>query len=388
MCDETISLEDMAPNRNVWAWPLEVFQSHDISDGVETSYNVAQVQQSVGNAVKAFNSTATQPVSATITFNEAANAYEVVPEVLGTALDEAAVISNVTKAMENVQATLALPEECYLKPAVLSSDPRMTAALAAANKMIQADVSYTYDDVEVARVDPSLLSSWVTLDADCNATLDTEKLEDWISTTAESLDTMGSERTYTRSDGKVITVSGGDYGWEVDEEAFAQAVRDDVAEGAVKSTPVPCTYEGEGFTKLGGADWGARYIDVDLSDQYVYFYGSDGSIIWSAPCISGAPQEGRATPTGVYYIKMKESPSKLIGYKEDGVTKDYETTVTYWMPFVGNAVGFHDATWQPSFGGTMYADGYGSHGCVNLSYDSAESLYSIIQPNDVVVVHN
>ena len=45
------------------------------------------------------------------------------------------------------------------------------------------------------------------------------------------------------------------------------------------------------------------------------------------------------------------------------------------MPFVGNAIGFHDATWQPGFGGSMYMDGYGSHGCVNLSYGDAEALY-------------
>ena len=85
---------------------------------------------------------------------------------------------------------------------------------------------------------------------------------------------------------------------------------------------------------------------------------------------------------------MKQSPSVLIGYLDkEGKIKDYEEEVKYWMPFVGNSVGFHDATWQPSFGGDMYAQGYGSHGCVNLSYSAAESLYSIIQPNDVVVVH-
>ncbi len=117
------------------------------------------------------------------------------------------------------------------------------------------------------------------------------------------------------------------------------------------------------------------------------FYGDDGSIIWEADCITGAPDEGHATPQGVWYVIAKESPSTLIGYTPSG-KKEYETEVEYWMPFEGNAVGFHDATWQPGFGGSMYAEGYGSHGCVNLSYSDAESLYGIIQPNDVVVVHS
>lgn len=53
-----------------------------------------------------------------------------------------------------------------------------------------------------------------------------------------------------------------------------------------------------------------------------------------------------------------KAPGKLTGY-ENG-QKIYESTVQYWMPFDGNAIGLHDADWQPDFGGTMYKDGYGA----------------------------
>ena len=52
----------------------------------------------------------------------------------------------------------------------------------------------------------------------------------------------------------------------------------------------------------------------------------------------------------------------LKGTNLDG--SKYESTVQYWMPFVGNVIGMHDADWQPYFGGTRYQDGGGSHGCV------------------------
>lgn len=71
-----------------------------------------------------------------------------------------------------------------------------------------------------------------------------------------------------------------------------------------------------------------------------------------------------------------KAPGKLTGY-ENG-QKIYESTVQYWMPFDGNAIGLHDADWQPDFGGTMYKDGYGSHGCVNLPPAKAKELYSLI----------
>ena len=57
------------------------------------------------------------------------------------------------------------------------------------------------------------------------------------------------------------------------------------------------------------------------------------------------------------------------------------------MPFVENYIGFHDATWQSAFGGTRYKDGYGSHGCVNLSLSKAGALYDVIQIGDPVIVH-
>ena len=88
----------------------------------------------------------------------------------------------------------------------------------------------------------------------------------------------------------------------------------------------------------------------------------------------------------MWYITNKQAPSKLIGYLPSG-EKEYETTVAYWMAFEGNGIGLHDATWQPSFGGSMYASGYGSHGCVNLPYDAAESLYSITEVGDCVIAH-
>ena len=57
------------------------------------------------------------------------------------------------------------------------------------------------------------------------------------------------------------------------------------------------------------------------------------------------------------------------------------------MPFIGNVYALHDAPWQPDFGGTMYRDGYGSHGCVNLPPSKAAELYNIVDVGTVVVVH-
>ena len=56
----------------------------------------------------------------------------------------------------------------------------------------------------------------------------------------------------------------------------------------------------------------------------------------------------------------------------------YQTPVAYWMRVTWTGVGFHDATWNPSFGGSRYQTN-GSHGCINLPPENAGQLYSLIQ---------
>ena len=240
----------------------------------------------------------------------------------------------------------------------------------------------------VTEVTPSLISSWITVSPDVTVTFDDAGFTAWVDQVAAGCNTVGTERTYTRLDGKEITVSGGVYGWEIDSDALRTAVTDAVMAGTVGTIDVPVLQSGVGFTKLGSRDWGNRYCDIDLSEQHAYFYDDAGALVWETDIVTGTPGE-HATPTGVWQATWgKESPSMLIGEKDPETGEpEYKTEVKYWMPFIGNSIGLHDATWQTSFGGTRYKDGFGSHGCVNISLDAAAALYDIIKPGDVVVVH-
>ena len=155
--------------------------------------------------------------------------------------------------------------------------------------------------------------------------------------------------------------------------------------GADYTVEIPNATSGDAYNGVGGRDWGNRYIDIDLAEQHVYFYDDSGALAWESDCISGIPDGTHDTSVGVFWMNAMQSPGKLTGY-ENG-QKIYESTVQYWMPFDGNAIGLHDADWQPDFGGTMYKDGYGSHGCVNLPPAKAKELYSLIHSGDCVVSH-
>ena len=383
--DGRAATDAMHASANAWAWPLEILKAHDESDKLAATYNESGLGDTVRAAVDEFNKTATPPTDAVIAYSEAKGAFVVEPEAVGTALSYDTVIKAVDDAVLALQPTVKLGADVLQQPKVLSSDPKLTAAAEQANTMIKADLVLTMAGGTAGEVNADLISQWVRLGDDLSATLDEAALTAWVDELAAACNTVGTQRTYTRPDGKVVTVAGGVYGWSVDRDALLNLVKESVAAGTVQTAEVPCTSVGTGYNGAGAQDWGLRYCDIDLAEQYARFYDETGALIWESPIVSGIPDGVHDTSVGVYWLNQKASPSKLIGY-ENG-KKIYESDVQYWMPFVGNVIGLHDADWQSSFGGTRYRDGAGSHGCVNLPPYKAAELYGIIQSGDVVVSH-
>lgn len=370
----------------LWQWPYRIFFDHDLSSSIEASYNQNGLGQTVRTKVDEFNKTATQPANATIAFDAKSNGFKVATEQQGTALDADAVVNSVEEAAFRMESVCAITSDELKKPAVTADNPKLATAATSANKLLGADLTLMLSTTKVAEVNSETISKWVVLDADLNPTLSSDAMTAWVDKLATDCDTVGTERTYTRPNGVTVTVSGGTYGWEIDHDALITAVTDGVKAAEVKTVDIPCTQTAAVYNGVGGVDFGTRYVDIDLTNQHAVFY-DNGKVIWETDVITGKPDGEHNTPQGVYMVNSKTSPQKLVGQMTSAGKPEYISTVQYWMPFIGNYIGMHDATWQPSFGGTMYADGYGSHGCVNLSYSAAQDLYGIISVGDVVITH-
>ena len=117
------------------------------------------------------------------------------------------------------------------------------------------------------------------------------------------------------------------------------------------------------------------WVDVDLTNQTVTLY-ADGQVVMTSPCVTGNITNGTATPTGTYSVAYKDTSAYLMG----------DAYVDYWMPFNGG-IGFHDASWRYGNFAPTEAWGNGSHGCVNMPHDAAQTLYQYLSAGDTVVVH-
>ena len=129
--------------------------------------------------------------------------------------------------------------------------------------------------------------------------------------------------------------------------------------------------------------FGTTFVEIDLSLQHVYYY-EGGNLVWESPTVTGMLSGDRATPSGIFFLKGKETNRTLRGKMVNG-KPEYEAHVDYWMPFNGG-IGLHDASWRSKFGGNIYVRG-GSHGCINLPRNKAAELYNRIQKGCPIVVH-
>lgn len=378
----TAVLEEQMP----WAWPAHLFAEHDVTEAVADAMSASALSSVIEKAVEEVNAQADAPVDASVIFKDDVGKFYIAPEVEGTMLDPTKVVDKCMEAVITLQKEVVLRKDERLDPNIFEDDQRLVDACVKANQLARADITFTLDGNPAANVNATTIGAWVTVTPEFEVLFNNDELAMWAETVGEQFDTVGSERTYTRPDGKVVTVKGGPYGWKVDGEALEAAAIEAVQNGTIGNVEIPVLQSGRGFTALGSQDWGARYVDVDLSEQYARFYDDAGTLIWESDIVSGA-RGVHDSPTGVYTLNNKQSPTVLIGEMTSDGTPEYESKVTYWMPFKGNSVGLHDASWQSAFGGQRYASGFGSHGCINLPIGAAGELYGMIEPGDVVVVH-
>ena len=267
-------------------------------------------------------------------------------------------------------------------PAYTSDSPEVQAACDEMNSYLKASITYPMDESIV--VDKQLISGWITYDAEMNVTFNEDAVREWMREFGSKYDTVGTSRTITTPTGKTAEVSGGTYGWIVDEAAETENLINSIKNGEVAEREP--AYK-QTAASHGAQDWGNTYIEVDIAAQHMW-YIVDGSIAMESDVVTGLPADGRDTPTGVYSILYTERDSTLKGEVDPATGKpSYETPVAFWMPFTWQGHGFHDATWQSSFGGSRYQTN-GSHGCVNMPYDKAEQLFGMIGAGTPVIVHN
>ena len=377
---ENSQVEDALDAQNQLLWIVSLFAKSSADVTIEVEYDETALQERIEN-LQAVTAEQTDPVSAHPEYD--GNSFVVAEEQYGTKVDMETLTAKIEQYITEFNPTLdMMDEECYVMPAYTSDSPEVQAACDEMNSYLKASITYPMDESIV--VDKQLISGWITYDAEMNVTFNEDAVREWMREFGSKYDTVGTSRTITTPTGKTAEVSGGTYGWIVDEAAETENLINSIKNGEVAEREP--AYK-QTAASHGAQDWGNTYIEVDIAAQHMW-YIVDGSIAMESDVVTGLPADGRDTPTGVYSILYTERDSTLKGEVDPATGKpSYETPVAFWMPFTWQGHGFHDATWQSSFGGSRYQTN-GSHGCVNMPYDKAEQLFGMISAGTPVIVHN
>lgn len=367
--DDSIQKLMKAQDRYKWFLAFNQKKNYEISAAV--SYDEEKLKENV----RALNCMQNMTAPSDAYISETETGYEIIPETEGTQIRKKKLWKLVTEAVVSGKPSIDLEaEDCYVKPEVYQDDETLVKDCSQMNKLTNIIITYDFAD-RTETVDKDVIKNWLVKNKKGNYTLDKEKVAAFVNELGYKYDTFGCTRTFRTYDGREITITGGDYGWAIDQTAETEALIEAVKSGETQVREPVYAYKG---WSRDSNDIGYTYVEIDLTNQRMVFY-MDGNPVVDTPIVTGNPNiPGNETPTGCFAIDAMKSPATLTG-------EDYSAPVTYWMPFAGN-VGIHDATWRTEFGGNLYLL-EGSHGCVNTPYDKAEIIYQNIGIGAPVVVY-
>lgn len=307
--------------------------------------------------------------------------FPIIPEVYGNKVNEKAYLEDVLMAISTGNFLFQFDEDAYRSiPEVKAEDKELQDYQKFCRKYLGQKIGYKLGDESFTLTAAQLRD--LMLD-DLSGKPDTDKVYKFAEKLKKDYDV--EEKEFTSLTGKTFKVSGGGAQWLIDAEGEAtQLAADITSHKDVNREPVYLQKGTGEYSKT--LDLGNTYIDVDITRQHVVYF-EKGKKKFETDCVTGCWAAGHNTPTGVYDIKSK---GRNITLRSGGKKKDpgyYESFVSYWMPFLGNNYGLHDASWRSNFGGDIYKYS-GSHGCVNLPPAKAGQLYNMISVGTIVIIHN
>ena len=218
---------------------------------------------------------------------------------------------------------------------------------------------------------------------------DTAALKNKVNEINQAQATLGKTFTFTTSTGKTIQVPGKTYGWALRDSDAIASITKAYETGKTSLNAVNDIYGigyltyGTGYDTTLNGGLGNTYAEVSIADQHVWLY-KNGQQVASIDVVTGKKSTGEDTPTGVWYIMYKQSPSVLRG--SSAGSGSYEVKVNYWAQFTNSGCGFHDASWRKNWAKDAYISD-GSGGCVNVKPSEMPNIYNNLSQKEAVIIY-
>lgn len=367
------SIGKLLKKQNPFGWLVSVFRLKEEKAALTMEYDEELAAEAVADMACFLEENRVAPQNARILPGE--DGYYVEPEVMGTCMVYEKVLEKVKAAIAKGEESVTLTDEAYENPEYKSDSKEVTDAMAVIETYMNASITYEVLG-EKDPIEKEQMEKFIKVGDDYRVSFDDEAIERYVQGLASKYNTYGDVRSFKTSSGDTVEIGGGDYGWIVNKPKEAEQIKADMKAG--KPVKRELVYSQRAFAE-GKDDIGNTYIEIDYTKQHMWYY-ENGTLVADTDVVTGNISRNNGSPDGVFKIVYKESPAVLRG-------EDYESDVTYFMPFAYN-VGIHDASWRGAgeFGGAHYKTN-GSHGCINSPFEVAKTFYEKVKVGTPVIAY-
>ncbi len=312
--------------------------------------------------------------------------FEIIPETYGTQLIPSTFSEAVIEAAKaGVQEYDVDEAGLYVEPSIYSDDPYLKDSIGGFNEFLSTSVTYNLPNGQQEVLDASVLKNWIAMREDgvqyLNEDIVREHVDAYVALLAKNVDDVHHDRILHSTLQGDVSFDSETWGHKIDQETERAALLADIQNHSVVEREPAYSLNWTYAENFGGT-----YVEVDIENQSCFYY-ENGELCWSSECVTGTGSNpSRRTVRGIFSILNKQQGRTLRGPQLPDGSYTYESYVNYWMQFY-EGYGLHDATWRSNyeFGGDTYWYS-GSHGCVNLPYYAAESLYFMVSTGTYVLV--
>lgn len=382
------NFDDILSRKSGYSWMSALLKKKELKDNhsIEYYYDDKLFNKKISSLACMNPVTIEEPQNAELVFSD--GTFSVKPEICGSEISRKRLEESISKAISSNESYLDLvTEKIYKMPPVTSDNAELIAKKNSANDYAGMNIRLLIGSSEEI-IDPETVLSWMKIErlstGEYAVRLDDDGISNFVGYLADTYNTYKSPKIFYTHYGDAVELENSYYGWLLDNEYAFERLKDlinnranvtiDLTDRSEDSdkwwTKKAVSYDPESY-------YGNTYAEVSIDGQYMWMV-QDGVVILESDVVTGNPTNGHDTPKGAYTLIYKEKNATLKG-------EDYSTEVEDWMVFTDD-IGFHDATWQDSFGGDWFYDN-GSHGCVNLPLEVADELYEYVYPGMPVFVY-
>ena len=377
-------IDKIMENQNSWKWIVKAFQKKTYTLKIPINLSDEILSSTVDGLDFMQEENITLPQDAAV--GDTDTGYTVTAEVIGNQPDRDKLLSALKDTILSGKSELNLDKAgCYVKPAVYQNDENLINRVNHLNQLVSANVTMNFGSGRVETVGPQLLKTWVAQDESGNDLIDPNQISAYVGQLASKYNTVKASRSFTTSNGSTVQLTGGDYGWKLDQEKTAQNLTDAINSGTQGEVEV--VYANTARSRESN-DIGNTYIELSIDQQTLWCY-VDGKLLVSTPVVTGNISKGNDTPRGgVWKIKGKRTDYIMTGKINPATGQpSYRTHCDYWIPYSEDfTIGIHDLASRAEYGGDIYKTN-GSHGCVNTPLSAVSQIFNVVSAGFPVIVY-